>query len=331
MLASVTFAGLLMGSPVQAVEWRMLAENARGSIDIATRRTESLTDDGWSGLHVFGIDLQTVLSGNGGDIGVITLQPYFARLVNVDQPNATFEDPGSWELTWRISNINFKVLDRGRLNVRLGHFELPFGLEQNLDTNGTLRQFTFRERGIKVDWGVTANGQVGGAEYEIAASLGSGNDIEQRSGSSLVSGRIGTSSRGNFIVGASFMSGDVQTAAGAISRDRLAIDLALYRNNWEFLLEASTGSDDDADRDAIFADIAWQSPRETFLSYLQLHHYTTDGPQGGTTERSVAVGSKLTLRRFTLLSAELRRSFIDASNDSASTSLTLQLRHRLER
>ncbi|MEO1036615.1 MAG: hypothetical protein AAFX44_13750 [Pseudomonadota bacterium] len=331
----VSFSIALLGAiaptaPAEGADrpWTDLADNARWSLDLATRRTEALDGPGWSGNYAVGLDLQKVLSGGGRDLGVIVFQPYFVRLINVDQPSLTFDDPSEWELTWRIANANFHVLERGRLNLRFGHFELPFGLEQNIDTNGTLRQLTFAERGIKVDWGVTANGIVNQLEYELALSRGSGNDFEAIGDPYVVAGRVGSSTRRNVIVGASFLAGDVLTTNGTADRRRLGLDLAMYRDNWEWLIELSSGEDDGQDRHLVFSDVAWRSPLETVLVYLQSRYSRGERLEGDVDARSAALGCAVTLRRRWSVSAEFRRTVTDDPLQRDDVTATVQIRFR---
>ena len=303
-----------------------LTTNARWSLDFATVRSEQIGGDGWSGRHAVGFDYRTVLGGPGGDAAVIVFQPYLLRLVNARQPNLTVEDPDEWELTWRIANVNLKVLDRGRLNIRIGHFEVPYGIEQNLDTNGTLRQFTFADQGIKVDWGVTANGTIAGFEYETAYSLGAGNDVEQRDGSGLVTGRIGTSSQRNLVAGFSFMEGHILTASGSTERRRIGIDLAWYRNNWETLAEISVGENDDRSIANTLVDIGWRTPLEDWLVYTQWRTSRLNADSGSERRQQYTLGVRWQRTRRFLVSAEARR---DAPSGAADVdTLTVQARYR---
>ena len=246
-----------------------LFTNYRLAFDLSTRRTESLSDDGYSWAHFVGLDLHKVFTSSNGDIGTLVFQPYMTRLSNVQRPPFFFDDGDDWELVWRIANFNYTGLSRGGFNIRVGHYEIPFGLEQNIDTNGTLRQYTFSDRAIKVDWGLTANGKYFGLDYEVALSRGSGNDFTARHDPYLFSGRIGTNAQQNFIIGFSWMVGDVLGAGGATPRKRAGLDIAYYTGAWEFLLEVSGGDNDGNATANALVESSWRTPMEDLHLYLQ--------------------------------------------------------------
>ena len=304
--------------------------NARVSLDFSTRQFYRDTTDEWSDLNFIGLDFYKVFDNRGSDFATLTFQPYLGRLSEDLPRNTVFENPGEWELTWRISNINFKVLDRGRLNLRVGHFEIPYGLEQNIDTNGTLRQFTFTDRGIKVDWGVTANGIINGIEYEVAASRGSGNDYEDRLDPYIFSGRIGTNQNRNMVFGWSFFDGEVLGLNRTVKRRRTGIDLTVYRGNWEYLLEASVGDTDRINGWSGFGEVVWVSPLQGVQTYLQFKRSNFNNDASGSFDDSVSVGLKWLRRRALTVTSEYRHSWFDDARPNEQR-LTLQLRYRLEK
>ena len=65
------------------------------------------------------------------------------------KPPPFADGPNDWEF-WHVSGD-------GRFNIKMGHFEMPYGIEHTINSNGTLRQFS-TNLGTKVDWGVTFNG-----------------------------------------------------------------------------------------------------------------------------------------------------------------------------
>ena len=156
------------------------SDNTRWAVDISTRFSRDLRQNHHSSQQVVGFDLHKVFTGEQGDFATLVFQPYWVRLHDVQNPGFYFDGGDDAELTWRIANINYTGLSYGSFNVRAGHFEVPFGLEQNIDTNGTLRQYSFRDRGIKADWGVSVNGVLSEFDYEVALTRGSGNNISER-------------------------------------------------------------------------------------------------------------------------------------------------------
>lgn len=85
--------------------------------------------------------------------------------------------------------------DQGRANLRLGKFEIPYGLEPVLDTHGTLLQSNGHHNlGDLWSWGVSLNGQLDRVDYELALLTGdfSENLPHREQESWLVAGRIGS-------------------------------------------------------------------------------------------------------------------------------------------
>lgn len=181
----------------------LFGNNSRWSIDASTRITRNIEKNNNAFQQVLGLDIHKVFSNKTQDIGTLTFQPYIVKLNNVAQAPFIFDHGNDTELTWRIANFNYTALAQGKFNIRIGHFEVPFGLEHHVDTNGTLRQLTINDRGIKADWGISVNGILPNLEYEIALTRGSGNDIKSTENPHIFSGRIATPSHKNLITGIS--------------------------------------------------------------------------------------------------------------------------------
>ncbi len=70
----------------------------------------------------------------------------------------------------------------GKPRVRIGHFEIPYGIEHAINTNGTLRNYRHSANlGIKADWGLAINGETTSFEYEVSASRGSAQSLHHNS------------------------------------------------------------------------------------------------------------------------------------------------------
>ncbi|MEW7987081.1 MAG: hypothetical protein AB2805_06490 [Candidatus Thiodiazotropha sp.] len=245
------------------------SKNSRWAIDLSSRVVNDLESHHSASTHVLGFDYHKVLTDDSGDIGTLVFQPYIVKLNNVPNPPFFFDDGDDTELTWRIANFNYTALSEGKFNIRAGHFEIPFGLEQNIDTNGTLRQYTFSDRGIKADWGISINGALPRFDYEVALTRGSGNEIESRGDPYVFAGRIGLPSHQNLIAGLSWFHGDVLAGNGITERERVGFDLAYYRHHWELLFELSGGNDDGDDRMNSLMEASWRNARENLHLYIQ--------------------------------------------------------------
>ncbi len=304
-------------------------DNLRWTIDLSARGTYMNDTDAWSGQYVVGLDVHKVFTGPGGDIGTLVFQPYLVWLDNNSYPPYFFDDGDDWELVWRITNFNYTALAHGRFNIRIGHFEVPFGLEQNIDTNGTLRQYTFSDRGIKADWGATVNGVLEHVEYELAVSRGSGNDIRSSQDPYIVAGRVGSRSDRNLIVGVSFLRGEILGADGTTARTRLGLDAAWYRGLLEMLFEVSGGEDEDIDTFNALAELSLRNPMETLHGWLQLRYREVDTVSGRDEASSVALGIAWEPDRHWSLSSQWIEPVDELSDMHDESKFQLQARYRL--
>ncbi|MEO7995014.1 MAG: hypothetical protein ABI743_11500 [bacterium] len=85
--------------------------------------------------------------------------------------------------------------DNGQANIKVGKFEIPYGLEPVLDTHGTLLQSgNHHNLGTLWDWGVDLNGQLDTVDYQISALTGDFSQIypHHEQDSWLISGRVGS-------------------------------------------------------------------------------------------------------------------------------------------
>ncbi len=304
--------------------------NARWSLDLSSRRVESLTGPGWSSQQVVGFDLHKVFQGDRGDIGTLVFQPYLVRLGNVQNAPFFFDQPDDWQLTWRIANFNYTGLAGGRLNFRVGHFEVPFGLEQNIDTNGTLRQYTFSDRGIKADWGVSINGTTDHFEYEVASMRGSGNDLTDEHHPSLFAARVGTLSHRNLIAGLSWFDGEILGATGTVERERVGLDVAWYRGQWEMLFELSDGKDEQTvDHSTALAEVSWRNGLDALHLYAQLRRDIEASVAATSGTTVLAVGTNFMYRRHFDLGAQVERSVDAPAQQPRGSALKMQFRYRL--
>lgn len=251
-------------------------ENSRWAIDTSIRITRNVDKNTNAFTQVIGLDVHKVFSHKTNDIGTLTFQPYIVKLNNVKNAPFIFDDGNDTQLTWRIANFNYTGLAQGKFNLRIGHFEVPFGLEYQEDTNGTLRQLTTSDRGIKADWGVSVNGVLPALEYEISLTRGSGNEILSTDNPHLFSGRIGTPSYKNFITGISWFSGDILGRGGVSQRKKIGVDASYYNYQWHFMMETSIGETADNNTVNSFAEVMWKSAQEDISTYLQIGYQRSE-------------------------------------------------------
>lgn len=268
--------------------WR---ENWRSSID--TAMVNRNIDDENQLSSFLGIDLHTVIVKDQRDWATLTFQPYYRMALGTDDFPSI--DTQAEQLTWRIANVNFHLASRDIFNVKVGHFEIPFGIEFYEDTNGTLRQFSpVVYQQLKVDWGVSINGDfsrvlnhdafLGLTTYEVALTRGSGN--QWKSGQApeepyAFSGRIGRSVNSDLPLGVSWMiANTLNDPNGAMNsttaRRQLGIDGGYYRGLWGALWEVGLGERNvnlanvhEQQFVYLFGEIQRQTPSEKLFTYIQ--------------------------------------------------------------
>ena len=221
-------------------------ENFRGVLDLSTRHV--LTEGDYSVVNHIGYDARYVFSNDSGDIGTLLVQPF----IQLASGSSEFDD----ELQWRMTNFNFTGF--GRVNVRVGHFELPFGLEQVIPTNGEVRQVqNSAALGLVNDWGISLNGSLPSVEYEVGFLRGGGNSISTDANGYFV-GRVATPSERRFWIGLSGFAGELETSAGPQEQLRAGIDLGWrLPKGYSILAEFATGENDGDNVDFALAELDW--------------------------------------------------------------------------
>ena len=228
--------------------------NFRHTVDLSVRTVKAGDNDPMQ-LAFVGLDLHRVISSSSEDRATLTLQPYVAFVRNgpsgwdsPPQKHPMFDGSNDWSMQWRNFNANIKILQDGSLNIRLGHIEVPFGIEYPIDTNGRALDYAHGANfvGIKADWGVSLNGIKNGYEYEVALLRGSGNgyasESVDREAPYFISGRIGATRNADFGFGLSSLTGRLLTPSREIvQRSRIALDSQYYYRNLGFLGEISVG------------------------------------------------------------------------------------------
>jgi len=130
-----------------------------------------------------------------------------------------------------------------RLSLRIGQFVLPYGVNPILAPRQRfILPIEATDLGLKWDWGIALKGPLKDYDWEVAATIGSGEglyaphlfDDDPRT-SYLFTGRIGTPTYVDFQYGLSFLYGDLPVIRGprilsnfSISRWRVGAD-AFYR------------------------------------------------------------------------------------------------------
>ena len=234
------------------------------------------------------------------------------------------------DLVTRVTNFNYTGLAEGRLNFRFGHFELPYGLEVPVNTNGTLRQLGSQSNlGIKADWGFSINGSTESFKYDLTLSNGLGQDINLGSSTHAVTGRIGTpddqeTEMGTPGFGISAFHGDIWSKGKLLERWRVGVDTIAYVGPLTLLAELSAGEDDADPVINALAEANWSTPSENLLVYLQTSSIHEEKQGDWDSNWSSALGLRYRIDNKWSVSSQIRHDF---SNDE--TSVVLQARVRL--
>ena len=307
-----------------------LTDNLRWTIDLSSR-VSIFTDSGRAGTtNIVGLDLHKVFSDAKGDWGTLTVQLYLTRIDDIPNPPPFFESDEDWELVTRITNFNYTGLAGGRFNIKAGHFEIPFGLEVPVNTNGTLRQMiTARNLGVVADWGAGVNGVIpeAGVEYEATLSRGTGIEYFDRGDPFIVAGRVGTSGESDISFGLSALHGEIAGRAGTVRRTRIGIDSQWYPGPIGLLGELSVGRNDDDDVVNALVEVNSQNAVETLTGYMQARIFTQRFDPGWDDAVSLVWGVRFTPDTHWALSAQYEQN-ITVFQGSRDGVLSLQLRYR---
>jgi hypothetical protein len=135
--------------------------------------------------------------------------------------------------------VRFQLAGNDRMSLRLGQIALPYGVNPMLAPRQTfVLPVEELDLGLKWDWGIGLKGPLGEFDWELAATMGSGEAWHSpsalggsRPSSHLFTGRIGSPTYWNFHYGLSVLAGDLPTLHGPymvdnfpLSRRRLALD-----------------------------------------------------------------------------------------------------------
>jgi len=143
--------------------------------------------------------------------------------------------------------LRFNPGNVDRLMLRVGQFVIPYGVNPILAPRQKfILPIEATDLGLKWDWGIDLKGPIGEYDFELAASIGSGEglhaphifrDSDRRS--YLFTGRIGYPTYWDFQQGLSFLFGDLPVLRGptvfsgvAISRWRIAYDVSYKKGTY---------------------------------------------------------------------------------------------------
>ncbi|TQV76005.1 hypothetical protein FKG94_15455 [Exilibacterium tricleocarpae] len=302
------------------------SDNLRLTLDVSSRSVRYSLADTTGNSTVVGLDLHKVFSGENGDIGTLTTQAYWTDNNNIVKHPGFFDDEDDNRLVYRIFNFNYSGFGINKPRVRIGHFEIPFGIEHIITTNGTLRNYTHGPNlGVKADWGISVNGETSNLEYEVAATRGGGQTWHRDNGDFVYAGRVGTDRSKNLVWGLSAYTSEL----GETTRNRFGIDAQWYVGLWALFSEVSAGDTNEQDVLNGLLEINRRSPSEQWLAYIQTRYFSVDVDNQGR-DRAVqsAVGVRFTPDNHWALSAQYQADLSTFQGAREDRVLSLQLRYR---
>ena len=330
---SATF--LLKGADAEGqARWKDYIEH-QATADLSTRGLYSRNQDRIGSEFTIGLDAYGKISNWNRDIATFVLQLYGGRIENHPFGIPYYEGRDDWDFFSKIATINFHLSNDRRFNVKLGHYEVPYGLEATINSNGTLRQFSQPSNlGLKLDWGATINGTFPRFQYEVGISRGSGMEYHSTGDPYAITGRVGTpvdteNFWGTSSAGISFYHADVARPNGSIQeRWRMGVDGQHYLGPFGFLGEFSIGETDSETTVNTLSELNITNPRETILAYNQFRWVHQRLTSGWGDAGSYAFGVRYAPDTHWALSAQFTQELWQLAKRSTDQILSLQLRYR---
>jgi hypothetical protein len=218
-----------------------------------------------------GLDLYSELQTDTRHWGSFVFQLYVFRYDMLIHPNQDMNGKGQWAYAPCVIAPDLIILPQGKLNFKIGHIWPNYGLRNEINTTGTLRQLIDRENvGLIIDWGMELHGENSGVSYALTVSRGTGNGWSNEGNPYLITGRV-AAVEGNlpFEIGLSGLHGRLKNGSTLLPRWRAGVDFQYY-GPLNVLFEASIGQDyglDDVFN--MITEVNWTSPLEELTMYIQ--------------------------------------------------------------
>jgi len=305
-----------------------VTKNLRWSLDASARVNNNIAINNTSRIYAFGLDTHKVFTSPYGDIGYAVAQLYFTKLSNQTPYPWLFDYANDSQFVIREAHLNYTTSSNWLPNIRLGHFTFPFGLEESIDTNGRLLDYHHgKNLGTKLDWGLGLNKVLKSMEYSMSYTLGGKDDPKSINNSYALSGRIGSLSHLDFIIGFSFFDAKIDN----IQRKKLAIDLQYYWATWGIMAEVSLGKDNKVQQQ-------WRNEKYSLIELnktsineqLKLYgqYILTDREGENSTQQLINIGLSYQINGQLELSISSRKQFNQPKSANKQNLLRFQLRYR---
>mgnify|MGYP000411231144 FL=1 len=313
---------------ISAPSYGDFSDNLRVSLDGSARLNNNSAANNTSRIYALGIDTHKVFSSTNGDIGYMVGQLYLTKLSNQTPYSFLFNSPDDKQFVVREAHLNYTAGPKWFPNIRVGHFTLPFGLEASIDTNGRLLDYYHgKNLGTKLDWGLGFNKVLSHVEYEFSYTMGGKNEPKTVDSSYVFSGRIGSLSHYDFIIGLSFLDAKIDN----IQRKRFAIDWQYYWQTWGFLGEIAFGKDDKFQQEWREEKYSLLELNKTSISeHLKFYgqYIFTDREGEGTNQQVINIGVSYQIDADLELSLSSRKQLNTPGTGKKQDLTRFQLRYR---
>lgn len=313
-----------------------------------------------AGQQSMGFEALKKLSGKRGDWATIFFQLRFLRydnhymLMNDEKMYyAQLDGEDDWKVEFHDAYFKYTPNFKGRLNLRLGHFDVPYGLEENVDTHSTLVQLmSMRNIGFEKDWGISIGGQFPKFDYNFALTRGSGMEYIDRGQNYLLSARLGTPADRNFFAGISglyaepidrmavmrgkkmammeepdtWFASTTEPADNIIRRWRMGVDSIYLYGPFTFKGEVSYGEDINQDIVNSLAEIDYLFPNQKMQLITQFQYaYQDIIASGGKDDIFTVLGFNYKFSPYVTLQTTYRHDFSRLQKTDEDEVIAVQL------
>ena len=247
------------------------------------------------------------------------------RIDNGDRTPGYYDDRHDWEFIYRTFTFTYTGLGNNYPWFKLGHFEVPFGVEYTKNTFGNLHQYgQSRKLGLKMDWGIAAGQELASWQYEVAMTRGSGLKYKNHQQPYAFSGRIATLDDSYWSSGLSFYYGEILKGEMTQERRLMAWDFQYYHETIGLVLETYAGKVNTNKTIGGLIEINWSTDSECLEAYTQYMFQDTHNAHG---YEAVTAGITYKLSANLTLSAQATFELSQAQDNMRTNLFSFQLRY----